>query len=161
MMLYQKEEAANGTETEVAFARCCGFYQDRMANHFTWVRKGEPSSLHNTIHTNTYSTTTREPYSAYHFFPQQVLATHVDPKARLAKVQPTPRRLHAFYDIMPVGAIINGALLIQDRRIKQRPNDPPQFWVRMSPREYNWFLNFNRITPFIKGQSQLERHGIN
>ena len=58
---------------------------------------------------------------------------------------------------MPVGAILNGALLVQDRGTKQRAQDAPHYWVRQSPREFNYLLDFYGERPFVEGQSQLMR----
>ena len=65
--------------------------------------------------------------------------------------------LASSYDIMPVGAILNGALLVQDQGIKQRAREAPQYWVRQSPREYNYLLDFYGQQPFVQGESQLVR----
>ena len=61
------------------------------------------------------------------------------------------------YDIMPVGSILNGALLVTDRGMKTTPNAPSHLWVRQSPREYNHLLDFYGERPFIQGDNQLRR----
>ena len=81
----------------------------------------------------------------------------MDLKARLAKVQPMRRHRYESYDILPVGAILNGALLVEDRGMKRRAGDTSQYWVRQSPREYNELLDFHGQRPFVPGESQLRR----
>jgi hypothetical protein len=125
-ILVEIEPEPDGRNMEIAFGRCVAFYRDSAGDHFVGV----------------------------HWY-EKVGSKLIDRKARLAKVRPMKRSLYTSFDVMPVGAILNGALLVQDRGIRQRPQDPPQYWVRQSPREYNHLLDFTRQRPFIAGESQL------
>jgi hypothetical protein len=59
---------------------------------------------------------------------------------------------------MPVGAVLNGALLVKDRGLKQRyVSDPAQYWVRQSPREYNHLLDYYGEQKYQEGETQLQR----
>ena len=127
-VLVQIEPLPGGRETEIMFGRCVAFYRDAAGNHFVGV----------------------------HWY-EQVGRKIVDMTARLAKVKPMNKTRYSSYDIMPVGAILNGALLVRDRGIKQLARDPPQYWVRQSPREYNRLLDFIGQRPFVDGESQLSR----
>ena len=120
-----------GRDTEIAFGRCVAFYRDCRGEHYVGV----------------------------HWY-EQIGNKMIDEKARLAKVRPMKPGLYSSYDVMPVGAILNGALLVQDRGIKQRLQDPPQYWVRQSPREYNYLLDFVGQRTFVAGESQLSRDGL-
>ena len=82
---------------------------------------------------------------------------YINMRARLGKVKPMNPHHYSSYDIVPVGAILNGALLAQDRGSKLRPQDGTQYWVRQSPREFNFLLDFYGERPFVEGQSQLMR----
>jgi hypothetical protein len=120
-----------GRHQDILFARCLGFFRDKNDEHFV----------------------------AVHYY-KKVGRNLTDLKTRLTKVQPEKPSLYASYDILPVGAILNGALLVQDRGTKQRIGDPPQFWVRQSPREHNHLIHFYGQKPFVDGQSQLHRDGF-
>jgi hypothetical protein len=84
----------------------------------------------------------------------------IDMTARLAKVKPMNKTRYSSYDVMPIGAILNGALLVRDRGMKIYPRDTPEYWVRQSPREYNRLLNFMGQRPFVAGESQLSRDNL-
>jgi hypothetical protein len=130
MLLIETEPLPDGREEDIVYGRCCAFFEDKAGNHFVavhWYDKVANSS------------------------------SHFNMKARLGKVQLAhPTRLDSF-DIVPVGAILNGALLVRDRGMKQGPNIHPQYWVRQSPREYNFLLDFYGERPFRNGETKLQR----
>jgi hypothetical protein len=89
---------------------------------------------------------------------ERALNRNMHTQARMGKVKPMNKDHHQSYDIMPVSAILNGALLVQDRgTTTTRQGQTPHYWVRTSPREYNFLLHFYEEAPFIHGQSQLQR----
>jgi hypothetical protein len=117
-----------GRDHDIYFARCVAFFRDSENNHFAAVQWYDKAG-----------------------------PRRIQKQARLAKVKPMKVNAYASYDIVPVGSILNGALLVKDRGIKQRARDPPQYWVRQSPREYNHLLHYYGEQPFVEGESQLMR----
>ena len=130
-VLVQIEPLPDGRDTEIAFGRCVAFFRDSAGDHFVGV----------------------------HWY-ESVGRKLIDMTARLAKVKPMNKTRYSSYDVMPIGAILNGALLVRDRGIKQYPRDTPEYWVRQSPREYNRLLNFMGQRPFVAGESQLSRDNL-
>ena len=129
MMLVEIELLPCERDQDIVFVRCVAFFRDAADEHFVAV--------------HWYENAGRSP---------------IDFKARLSKVKPMSPTSHDSYDIMPVGSILNGALLVQDRGIVYNSNkQQPQFWVRQSPREYNYLLDFYGIRPFVDGETQLHR----
>lgn len=128
MMLVEIDPLPCGRTQDIVFARCVAFFRDRAGEH----------------------------YVAVHWY-EKAGTRQVDTKARLVKVKPMAVNRVDSYDIMPVGSILNGALLVQDRGMKNRPGAQPHYWVRQSPREYNFLLDFYGIRPFVDGESQLRR----
>jgi hypothetical protein len=128
-MLCEMDPLPCGRRSEIAYARCVCFYRDCAGHHFVGVHWYEKAGRN-----------------------------FVDPKARLAKVKPMKANSYASYDIMPVGAILNGALLVRDRGLEQPGrNVVPQYWIRQSPRELHQHLNMYGIRRHVPGQGPLER----
>ena len=129
MLLVECDPHPDGRDEDIVYGRCVAFYQDKAGDHFV----------------------------AVHWYESCPSLGHFDASARLGKVQPMNSKRLESYDIMPVGAILNGALLVQDRGLKQRRTDVPQYWIRQSSREYNFLLHFYGLQRFRQGESQLQR----
>ena len=130
-LLVEMEPLPDGRRHDICYGRCVAFFSDCSSRHYVGV----------------------------HWY-VKVGTQHLDLKSRLQKVTAMTPNEYASYDILPVEAILNGALLVQDRGMKRRPQDAPQYWVRQSPREYNQLLHFYGERPFVPGESQLSRDRI-
>jgi hypothetical protein len=154
MMLVEIEPLPNGKTHDIFFGRCVAFYQDKANQHFVAVHWYEKVGL-------PFACTIIDPHLFTKLvpttYPQALPNKHFDLSARLMKVKPMRPNHYGSYDIMPVGSILNGALLVQDRGTRQRPQDQPHFWVRQSPREYNYLLHYHGERPLVAGQCQLAR----
>ena len=132
MLLVHCEPKPCGRTVDILFARCLAFLRDKANNHFVVV----------------------------HWY-EKALSRNMHNQARLGKVKPMKMNHHHSYDIMPVGAILNGALLVQDRGMYMtREEQRPHFWVRTSPREYNFLLEFYGERQRVPNETILQRDGI-